>query len=109
MQNRRIMDKLAASIGVTIKPTAVSNSFLGVCSHLRHGDWASIVPHNFFYVFGEAPDLARLDLVDPNHTQAIGLVLSDRDPPSPMAGALLAAVKGIDFDAELDGVLTSIR
>jgi DNA-binding transcriptional LysR family regulator len=109
MQNRRIMDKLAASIGVTMKPSIVSNSFLGVCSHLRHGEWASIVPHNFFYVFGAAPDLARLDLVDPVHTQAIGLVLADRDPPSPMAGALLAALKGIDIDAELNAAMKPIR
>jgi DNA-binding transcriptional LysR family regulator len=102
MQNRRIMDKLAASIGVTIKPTVVSNSFLGVCSHLRHGEWSSIVPHSFFYVFGLAPDLTAIDLVEPVHTQAIGLVLSDRDPPSPMAGALLAAIADIDLDGELD-------
>jgi DNA-binding transcriptional LysR family regulator len=109
MQNRRILDKLAASIGVAIKPTVVSNSFLGVCSHLRHGEWASIVPHSFFYVFGEAPDLACLDLVDPIHTQSIGLVLSDREPPSPMASALLAALKGVDIDAELDAAMKSLR
>jgi DNA-binding transcriptional LysR family regulator len=109
MQNRRILDKLAASIGVTIKPAVVSNSFLGVCSHLRHGEWASIVPHNFFYVFGEAPDLARLDLIDPIHTQAVGLVLSDRDPPSPMAGALIAALKGIDIDAKLAALFKGTR
>ena len=60
-------------------------------------------------VFGAAPDLARLDLVDPIHTQAIGLVLADRDPPSPMAGALLAALKGIDIDAELNAAMKPIR
>ena len=54
MQNRRILDKLAASTGVSIK-SAVVNSFLGVCSHLRHGEWSGIVPHIFFYVFGAAP------------------------------------------------------
>lgn len=38
MQNRRIINNLAASIGVEVKPAVVSNSFLGVCSHLRHGE-----------------------------------------------------------------------
>lgn len=104
MQNRRIMDKLAASVGIIVKPTVVSNSFLGVCSHLRHGEWSSIVPHNLFYVFGQAPDLAAIDLIDPVHTQAVGLVVSDRDPSPPMAEALLAAMKGVDLDAELNAL-----
>jgi hypothetical protein len=33
-----------------------------------------------------------IDLVEPVHTQAVGLVLSNREPRSPMAGALLASV-----------------
>jgi DNA-binding transcriptional LysR family regulator len=101
MQNRRIIDKLTASIGVTIRPEVVSNSFLGVCSHVRHGEWASIVPHTFFYVFGGAPDLVAIDLVEPIHSQSIGLVLSDRDPPSPMAGALLGSILDADLEADL--------
>lgn len=109
MQNRRILDKLAASIGVAIKPTVVSNSFLGVCSHLRHGEWASIVPRNFFYVFGAAPDLIAIDLTDPVHTQTIGLVLPDREPPSPMAGALLAALTCVDIDVEINAAMKSLR
>src|SRR3546814_3399265 len=85
MQNRRIIDRLAASIGVAIQPVVVSDSFLAICSHLRHGGWASIVPHTFFYVFGTETDLVALDLVDPVHAEAIGLVISDREPRSPMA------------------------
>ena len=101
MQNRRIIDKLAASIDVTIRPEIVSNSFLAICSHLRHGEWASIVPHTFSYVFGGASDLLAIDLVEPTHSQSIGLVLSDRDPPSPMASALLASTLETDVEAGL--------
>lgn len=101
MQNRRIIDTLATSIGVTIKAGIVSNSFLGVCSHLRHGEWASIVPHTFFYVFGGTPDLVAIDLVAPIHSQEIGLVFSDRAPASPMASALLAAIDQADLEADL--------
>jgi DNA-binding transcriptional LysR family regulator len=101
MQNRRIINGLASSIGISIKPTVVSNSFLALCSHLRHGEWASIVPHTFFYVFGGTKDLVAIDLVAPEHSQTIGLVLSDRDPPTPMAGALLSSIMDVDFDAEL--------
>jgi len=101
MQNRRIIDKLAASIGVTIQPQIVSNSFLAICSHLRHGGWASIVPHTLFYAFGGTADLVAIDLVEPVHSQPIGLVFSDRDPLAPMAAALRGAAIGADYEAEL--------
>ncbi|MEJ0025021.1 MAG: LysR family transcriptional regulator [Rhizomicrobium sp.] len=92
MQNRRIITNLLASIGVAISPPIVSNSFLGIYSHLQHGEWSSIVPHTFSYMFGGMRDLVAVDLVEPVHTQSIGLVLSNREPPSPMSNALLASV-----------------
>ena len=92
MQNRRVLTNLLASIGIAVTPSVVSNSFLGVYSHLQHGEWSSIVPHTFSYMFGGARDLAAIDLIEPIHSQSIGLVLSDRDPPSPMASALLTSV-----------------
>jgi len=102
MQNRRIINNVAASVGVQIEAHVVSNSFLGICSHLRHGEWSSIVPHTFSYVFGDEPDLVSIDLIEPVHSQAIGLVLSNRDPPSPMSSALLASALDeemvFDFD-----------
>ncbi|MEJ0095371.1 MAG: LysR family transcriptional regulator [Methylocella sp.] len=101
MQNRRIINNVAASLGLTIKPAVVSNSYLGVWSHLRRGAWASIVPHTFFYVFGRAPDLVAIDLVEPVHSQSVGLVFSDRDPLSPMANALLKSTHDADFEADL--------
>lgn len=100
MQNRRIINKLAASAGIAIAPRAVSNSFLGIFSHLLHGEWASIVPHTFAYVFAGVPDLVAVDLVEPAHSEAIGLVLSDREPLSPMANALLASFRAADLERE---------
>jgi DNA-binding transcriptional LysR family regulator len=92
MQNRRVLNNVAASIGITLSPSIVSNSFLGIYSHLRYGGWSSIVPHTFSYMFGGIPELVAIDLIEPAHSQAIGLVLSSREPQSPMAGALLASV-----------------
>ncbi len=92
MQNRRIITNLFASIGVAINPPIVSNSFLGIYSHLQHGEWSSIVPHTFSYMFSGMCDLVAVDLVEPVHTQSVGLVLSNREPPSPMSNALLASV-----------------
>jgi DNA-binding transcriptional LysR family regulator len=102
MQNRRVLNNLAASVGITLTPLLVTNSFLGIYTHLRHGGWASIVPHTFSHIFGGARDLVAIELVEPTHSQGIGLVLSDREPATPMATALLASVMDADvvFDFE---------
>ncbi len=100
MQNRRILNGIAASAGLTLKPRVVSNSFLAVCAHIRNGLWCSIVPHTFFYVFGETSDLAVIELTDPHQTQALGLVISDRYPQSPMTRALIRSLQGADFDRD---------
>jgi DNA-binding transcriptional LysR family regulator len=102
MQNRRIINNVAASIGVEIKAEIVGNSFLAILSHVLHGGWASIVPHTFAHLFFGAKDLVAVDIVEPVHTQAIGLVLSDREPLSPMGGALLGSVANVDFELVLD-------
>jgi len=103
MQNRRIINKVAASLGLRVTPAIVSNSFLGVCSHVRHGGWAAIVPHTFLHLFGPVPDVAVLDLVEPVHSQAVGLVLSNRDPLSPMASAFLGATLNAEFQENWPG------
>ena len=59
------------------------------------------VPHTFFNVFGSAPDLARLDLIEPTHAQAIGLVVPDRDPPSPLVSALVKSCRHLNFERRL--------
>jgi DNA-binding transcriptional LysR family regulator len=106
MQNRRIINAVFESLDIKAKPPVVSNSFLGICSYLRHGGFASIVPHTFFYVFAGSRDLVGIDLVEPMHGQVIGLVLTDRDPLPPMANALIAATRGADF---VDGLAAAAR
>jgi DNA-binding transcriptional LysR family regulator len=98
MQNRRILNGIAESVGLQVKPAIVSNSFLAVCAHLRNGKWCSIVPHTFFHVFGGTRELASIELVNPRQVQSIGLVLSARAPQSPMTSALVQAVRGADFE-----------
>jgi DNA-binding transcriptional LysR family regulator len=97
MQNRRIIDSVAKSVGLKIKPAVVTNSFLGICSHLRQGGFSSIVPDSFFYVFGATPGLVAIELVAPSHNQAIGLVLTGRDPLPPMAEAVFAVTREVSL------------
>lgn len=100
MQNRRILNGIAASAGLAIQASVVSNSFLAICSHLRDGHWCSIVPHTFSYVFGDGSDLVSVELANPRNTQAVGLVMSDRSPQSPMTKALVSALRDADFAAD---------
>lgn len=97
MQNRRIIDAVFGSLEIKAKPLVVSNSFLGLCSYLRHGGFSSIVPHTLFYLFAGSRDLVGIDLVEPTHGQSIGLVLTDRDPLPPMASALAACTANPGF------------
>lgn len=108
MQNRRILNGIAASAGVELKPKVVSNSFLGVASHLRRGLWCAIVPHTFGFVFGGSDDLVLLDMVEPVHRQTIGLVLADRLPQSPMAAALQECAEKADIEHRFETVFGRI-
>jgi len=90
MQNRRTLDKLVESMGLRLSPTVTSNSYLAVCSHVCTGNWASIIPHTFLSMFDGRNDLALLELAEPRHSQAVGLVVSHRDPLSPLANALVS-------------------
>ncbi|UTD27630.1 LysR family transcriptional regulator [Bradyrhizobium sp. WD16] len=92
MQNRRILNAIAASLGLPVASPVISDSFLAVLAHVSSGRWCSILPHTFSRLLGSAPDLRTIELVNPIETQAIGLVLLDRLPQSPMAAALLDAV-----------------
>jgi len=100
MQNRRVLNKLTESLGLTLRPSITSDSFLSVCSHVSSGAWSSIVPHTFSLIFAGCKELALVKLIDPVHTQAIGLVVSDRDPLSPPALALMKCAARLDLDAE---------
>ncbi len=105
MQNRRIINGVFESLGVRIRPAVVSNSFLGLCSHVRYGGVASIVPQSFCYVFAKLQGLVVMELVEPAHNQIVGRAVSDRDPLGPIAAAISAAardavlVKGIAAEA----------
>lgn len=95
MQNRRVLNTLVGSLSMSMRPTVVSNSFLGVCSHVSLGSWSSIVPHTFAYIFSGCSDLKLIEL-EPVHSQSVGVVTSDRDPLAPLAKAFMAGATRLD-------------
>lgn len=101
MQNRRVLNNLARSIGIELVPSVTTNSFLAVCSHVCSGRWSSIIPHTFSYIFAGCEDLEMIDLVDPVHAQTIGVVATDRDPLPPLSRAFMAGAKRLDLELAL--------
>lgn len=94
MQNRRIIDGLFHATGKMPRALVETNSVMTLCSHIRSGAWSSVFPHNFLWVFGTPTGMSALPIVKPAKTHAVGLVVRDQDPASPLVRALEAvAVK----------------
>jgi DNA-binding transcriptional LysR family regulator len=90
MQNRRIIDRLLANSDSGPAPMLESNSMVVLVSHVRTGQWASVVPETFAELLGMSEPLRSIPIVEPQEVHKIGLVLPRREPMPPLARALLA-------------------
>ncbi len=105
MQNRRIIDEIFQGAGATPTPEVETNSMITLYAHVRSGRWSSVMPQAVVDVLGVPEGLSAVPLVDPAVQHDIGLVISDRDPPTPMARALLAACASDAFQDQLGRVM----
>lgn len=96
MQNRRIIDGVFRSVGVSPKPQVETNSIFNLCTHAASGHWSSIVPQPLLYFFGVPRNTKALRLTEPAASRSVGLVIADREPASPLAKALFSVVKPFD-------------
>jgi len=96
MQNRRIIDRLLANYrSEPPTPMLESNSMVVLFSHVRTGEWASIVPEAFAGVLGLAEPLRSIPIVEPQEVHKIGLVLPRREPMTPLLRAFVAEANRI--------------
>lgn len=104
MQNRRLIDRHLAEAGdgAPQTPTLESNSMLVLYAHVRSGEWASILPSRLAETLDRPSRLRPIQLVDPVVTHKIGLVVTKREPHSPLVAAFIAHAKriGMPFAAE---------
>jgi DNA-binding transcriptional LysR family regulator len=113
MQNRRIIDRLFVAGGCNAPKVPVeTNSVLSLVAHVRSGDWSSVVPHTFLgLVRHDLPTFAGLraiPLVAPEAQQAVGLVVSERDPLSPLVRALVEVAQQFDLSGQLESANTNL-
>src|SRR3984893_2751690 len=93
MQKRRIMDGLLRSAGTEPSPTLESNSMIVLFAHVRTGKWASIMPAKLAETLGLTESVRSIPIVEPAATHAIGLVVPDREPTTPLIKALVAEAR----------------
>jgi DNA-binding transcriptional LysR family regulator len=102
MQNRRIVDGIFRSVGAKPVPAVETNSIFNLVSHVSAGRWSAIVPKQLLRFFGVPKGTRAIELVDPLARRTIGLVMSDREPPSPLARNLFAMQLPADIAALIE-------
>ena len=93
MQNRRIIDRAFLAANAQPSPRLETNSIMNLFSSVRSMGLASIMPEYFQNALGPMEGVKAVPLVEPTVEHAVGLVAVNREPLSPLVGALFAAAK----------------
>jgi DNA-binding transcriptional LysR family regulator len=106
MQNRRIINRMFEEGGASrLQVEVETNSFLTVIAHIRLGVWSSVVPHTFLTLLGHRGALVNgvraIPMKKPEATQAVGIVVANRDPLPSLAGALMRTLRKTSIEREL--------
>jgi DNA-binding transcriptional LysR family regulator len=101
MQNRRIVDGVFRSVGVSPQVAVETNSIFNLCSHAGSGVVSSIVPRPLLQFFGMPRGARAIELVAPRVAKSVGLIIADRDPAPPLARRMFESVTALDLDSSL--------
>lgn len=100
MQNRRLIDRHLEEAGAKQTPTLESNSMLVLYAHVRSGAWASILPSRLAETLDLPSRLRSITLIEPTVIHKIGLIVTKREPHSPVVAAFLAHAKRLVSEFE---------
>jgi DNA-binding transcriptional LysR family regulator len=95
MQNRRIIDRHLAEAGGAPPPTFESNSMMLLYTHVRSGQWVSIIPSRFAEALDRPGALRAIPLVAPDVTHSIGLIVPGREPFTPLIAAFVSTARNV--------------
>jgi DNA-binding transcriptional LysR family regulator len=101
MQNRRILNRVFEEVGTVPRTVIETNCAVALCSHVRSGQWFTIVPHTFFYLLGEWRETTAIPLVSPTVSNAVGMLIPERHPLPLVTTAFIEAAEGVSVDREL--------
>lgn len=95
MQNRRIIDRALRQAGTEAMPTLTSNSIIVLYTHVKTGRWSSVMPAKLAETLGLSNAVRAIPIVDPEVNYSIGLVVSPRDPLTPLLSALIQTAQEV--------------
>ena len=100
MQNRRIVDQILAehATGAIAASSMETNSSLVMAALVSSGRWSSVMPPVLVQAIALAPGVRSIPILEPAVTHAVGLVVSDREPMTPLVRALTAAANQLSKD-----------
>jgi DNA-binding transcriptional LysR family regulator len=93
MQNRRIIDRRLREAGTEPAPTLQSNSMVLLYSHVRTGQWASVMPAVLAETMGLPGPVRAIPITDPVLPPTIGLIYPQREPLTPLTAALVTEAR----------------
>jgi DNA-binding transcriptional LysR family regulator len=95
MQNRRIIDRRLRDAGVEPAPTLQSNSMMLLFSHVRTGQWASVMPAVLAETMGLPAPIRAIPIDDPVPPPTVGLIYPQREPLTPLTAALVTEARRV--------------
>lgn len=95
MQNRQIIDRRLRDAGIEPAPTLQSDSMVVLFSHVRTGQWASVMPAVLAQTMDLPSPIRAIPIEDPSPPPTIGLVYPQREPMTPLTAALVAEARRI--------------
>ncbi|MYZ49204.1 LysR family transcriptional regulator [Rhizobiales bacterium L72] len=99
MQNRRILDATFEGLGCRPDPDVESNSVVALYAQMRLNGLACILPEHFELLFDPTDRIAAIPLVAPEVEHPVGLLVSDRDPLSPVVTSLVEVARTLPVPA----------
>jgi hypothetical protein len=62
-------------------------------AHVRTGKWASIMPAKLAETLGLTENVRSIPIIEPAATHAVGLIVPNREPMTPLIAALVAEAR----------------
>ncbi|ATE66447.1 LysR family transcriptional regulator [Rhizorhabdus dicambivorans] len=95
MQNRRILDARIAERGLALSPRATADSYVALLAMVQAGGFATIMPDSYLALLPGLSWARVLPFDDPAAASRIGLIVPNRTPIGPLAGAALAVARRV--------------
>jgi DNA-binding transcriptional LysR family regulator len=100
MQNRRIIDRFLREAGATPRATLESNSMIVLLTHVRTGEWATVMPSVLAETFDAGGGTLRIVPVTGATPPTIGLVYPQREPLPPQTAAMVVEARKLAAEME---------